>query len=178
MIGTTRSRVSCFMNTFRKMGVIDYTGEIPLPRFLPPAHSSDRHFLHWTITDQNVPIAQRVIGDFECQMPSVPSRTLLVYNHSLLRVCPSGGTLCNNIIGVADIARGHNQPPFAQVRGGHDTAPASSYLPPSTYQRSNMYALMTKVIRANRIPASPRRSQSIFEPTMCHHGEKSCSGLC
>jgi hypothetical protein len=32
--------------------------------------------------------------------------------------------LCNNIIGVADIARGHNQPPFAQVRSGHDTAPA------------------------------------------------------
>jgi hypothetical protein len=47
-------------------------------------------------------------------MPSVPSRALLVYDHSLLRVCPPGGTLCNNIIGVADIACGHNQPPFAQ----------------------------------------------------------------
>jgi hypothetical protein len=105
------------MNTFRKMGVIDYTGEIPLPRFLPPAHSSDRHFLHWAITDQSVPIAQRVICDFESQMPSVPSRALLVHDHSLLHVCPPGGTLCNNIIGVADIACGHNQPPFAQVRG-------------------------------------------------------------
>jgi hypothetical protein len=52
-----------------------------------------------------------------------------------------------------------------------------SYLPPSTYQRSNMYALMTNVIRANRVPASPRRSQSIFEPTMCHYGQKFCSGL-
>jgi hypothetical protein len=53
-----------------------------------------------------------------------------------------------------------------------------SYLPPSTYQRSNMYALMTNVITANRAPARPTRSQSIFEPTMCHYGEKSCSGLC
>ena len=53
-----------------------------------------------------------------------------------------------------------------------------SYLPPSTYQRSNMYALMTNVIRANRIPASPTKSRSIFEPAMCHYGERSCSGLC
>ena len=47
-------------------------------------------------------------------MPSVPSRALLVYDHSLLRVCPPGGTLCNNIIGVTDIACGQKQPPFAQ----------------------------------------------------------------
>ena len=53
-----------------------------------------------------------------------------------------------------------------------------SYLPPSTYQRSNMYTLMTNVITTNRVPASPKRSQSIFEPTMCHYGGKACSGLC
>jgi hypothetical protein len=28
MIGTTRSRVSFFMNKFRKMGFIDYNGEL------------------------------------------------------------------------------------------------------------------------------------------------------
>lgn len=53
-----------------------------------------------------------------------------------------------------------------------------SYLPPSTYQRNHIYALRTNVITTNRAPASPRRSQSIFEPTMCHYGGKSCSVLC
>jgi hypothetical protein len=143
-------------------------------RFPPPAHHSDRHFLHWTITDQDVAIAQRVICDFECQMPSVPSRALLVHDDSLLRVCPPGGTSCNNIIGVADIAGGHNnRPSRPAIFSGED-----SYLPPSTYQRSITYALMTNVITANRAPASPRTSQSIFEPTMCHYDEKSRSGLC
>jgi CRP/FNR family cyclic AMP-dependent transcriptional regulator len=28
MIGTTRSRVSCFMNKFRKLGFIEYNGEL------------------------------------------------------------------------------------------------------------------------------------------------------
>jgi hypothetical protein len=30
MIGTTRSRVNFFMNKFRKMGFIEYDGELPL----------------------------------------------------------------------------------------------------------------------------------------------------
>jgi hypothetical protein len=34
MIGTTRSRVSFFMNKFRKMGFIDYNGKIEVRRSL------------------------------------------------------------------------------------------------------------------------------------------------
>jgi CRP/FNR family transcriptional regulator, cyclic AMP receptor protein len=34
MIGTTRSRVSFFMNKFRKKGFIDYNGEIEVHRSL------------------------------------------------------------------------------------------------------------------------------------------------
>jgi CRP-like cAMP-binding protein len=30
MIGTTRSRVNCFMNKFRKLGLIDYNGHIEI----------------------------------------------------------------------------------------------------------------------------------------------------
>ena len=30
MIGTTRSRVSCFMNRFRKLGFVEYNAEIRL----------------------------------------------------------------------------------------------------------------------------------------------------
>jgi hypothetical protein len=30
MIGTTRSRVSFFMNKFRKLGLIDYNGQIEI----------------------------------------------------------------------------------------------------------------------------------------------------
>jgi CRP/FNR family transcriptional regulator, cyclic AMP receptor protein len=30
MIGTTRSRVSYFMNKFRKLGLIDYNGQIKI----------------------------------------------------------------------------------------------------------------------------------------------------
>ena len=30
MVGTTRSRVSVFLNTFRKLGFIEYDGELPL----------------------------------------------------------------------------------------------------------------------------------------------------
>src|SRR4029079_8414613 len=112
--------------------------------FLPPAHHSDRTF--WAITDQDVAIAQRVICDFKCQMPSVPPRALLVHDDSLLRVCPSGGTLCNDIIGVADIADGHTN---RRSRPAIFTC-EDRYLPPSTYQRSNMYALMSTVITANR----------------------------
>jgi hypothetical protein len=47
-------------------------------------------------------------------MPSVPLRALLMYNQSLLRVCPPGRTLGNNIIGLTNIACGHDQAPFAQ----------------------------------------------------------------
>jgi CRP-like cAMP-binding protein len=34
MIGTTRSRVSFFMNKFRKLGLIDYNGQIEIHRSL------------------------------------------------------------------------------------------------------------------------------------------------
>ena len=34
MIGTTRSRVSFFMNRFRKMGLIDYNGSLHVHRAL------------------------------------------------------------------------------------------------------------------------------------------------
>jgi hypothetical protein len=44
----------------------------------------------------------------------MPLRALLVYYQSLLRVCASGRTLCNNIIAVTDIACGHDKRPFAQ----------------------------------------------------------------
>ena len=48
-------------------------------------------------------------------MPSVTLNALLVDDQSLLRVCPPGRTLGNNIIGVTDIACGHNSNrPFAQ----------------------------------------------------------------
>ncbi len=33
MIGTTRSRVSFFMNKFRKLGFIDYSDTIEVPQF-------------------------------------------------------------------------------------------------------------------------------------------------
>ena len=29
MVGTTRSRVSFFLNKFKKLGVIEYSGELP-----------------------------------------------------------------------------------------------------------------------------------------------------
>ena len=45
-------------------------------------------------------------------MPCMPLRALLVYDQSLLRICPPRGTLYNNIIGVTDIACGHDQLPF------------------------------------------------------------------
>jgi hypothetical protein len=34
MIGTTRSRVSFFMNKFRKLGLIEYNGQIEVHRSL------------------------------------------------------------------------------------------------------------------------------------------------
>ena len=60
-------------------------------------------------------------------MPSVTLNALLVDDQSLLRVCPPGRTLGNNIIGVTDIACGHNSKrPFAQgekwILGLIDTA--------------------------------------------------------
>jgi hypothetical protein len=30
MVGTTRSRINFFMNKFRKLGFIDYDGDLPL----------------------------------------------------------------------------------------------------------------------------------------------------
>ena len=41
MIGTTRSRVSFFMNKFRKLGFIDYNGEIARAQ-LPPQYRPPR----------------------------------------------------------------------------------------------------------------------------------------
>jgi CRP/FNR family transcriptional regulator, cyclic AMP receptor protein len=35
MIGTTRGRVSSFMNKFRKVGLIEYNGELIVALFLP-----------------------------------------------------------------------------------------------------------------------------------------------
>jgi hypothetical protein len=42
MIGTTRSRVSFFMNRFRKLGYIDYNGEIRVHKSLLNAVLHDR----------------------------------------------------------------------------------------------------------------------------------------
>ena len=71
-----------------------------------------------TITAQNVPMAQRVIGSGDGQMPCVPLGALVVYEEALLRICPARETLCNNIIGVTDIAGRHNRRPSAQVKTG------------------------------------------------------------
>jgi len=43
MIGTTRSRVSFFMNKFRKKGFIDYNGKIEVRRSLLNAVLRDNH---------------------------------------------------------------------------------------------------------------------------------------
>ena len=64
--------------------------------------------LFWTVTDQDVSATQWVRCIFESQMPSVTLKALLVYDQSLLRVCPPGRTLGHNIIGVTDIACGHD----------------------------------------------------------------------
>ena len=78
------------------------------PRYLSPSDAS----VFWTVTDQDVSGTQWVSCIIESQMPSVPLRALLVYDQSPLRVCAAGRTLCNNIIGVTDIACGHDQAPF------------------------------------------------------------------
>jgi CRP/FNR family cyclic AMP-dependent transcriptional regulator len=36
MVGTTRSRVSFFMNKFRKLGFIDYNGGLEVPQKTAP----------------------------------------------------------------------------------------------------------------------------------------------
>lgn len=46
MIGTTRSRVSFFMNKFRKKGFIDYNGKIEVRRSLLNAVLRDNHQIH------------------------------------------------------------------------------------------------------------------------------------
>jgi CRP/FNR family transcriptional regulator, cyclic AMP receptor protein len=46
MIGTTRSRVSFFMNKFRKQGFIDYNGKIEVHRSLLDAVLRDRPQIH------------------------------------------------------------------------------------------------------------------------------------
>jgi len=47
-------------------------------------------------------------------MPSVPFHALLMYDQSLLRVYPQGRTLGNHIIGLTNIACGHDHAPFGQ----------------------------------------------------------------
>jgi CRP/FNR family transcriptional regulator, cyclic AMP receptor protein len=42
MIGTTRSRVSFFMNKFRKLGLIDYNGKIDVHQALLNAVLHDK----------------------------------------------------------------------------------------------------------------------------------------
>jgi len=46
MIGTTRSRVSFFMNKFRKEGYIDYNGKIEVHRSLLDAVLRDKPQIH------------------------------------------------------------------------------------------------------------------------------------
>jgi CRP-like cAMP-binding protein len=46
MIGTTRSRVSFFMNKFRKQGYIDYNGKIEVHRSLLDAVLRDKPQIH------------------------------------------------------------------------------------------------------------------------------------
>ena len=67
----------------------------------------ERRVTHCTVTDQDVSATQWVRCILESQMPSVTLNALLVYDQSLLRVCPPGRTLGHNIIGVTDIACGH-----------------------------------------------------------------------
>ena len=90
-----------------------YTTKAQPHRFLHQ-RSSDRRCPCRTITGQDVPIAQRVIGSGDCQMPCVPLRALVVYEEALLRICPARGTLCNNIMCVTNIAGGHYRRSFAQ----------------------------------------------------------------
>jgi hypothetical protein len=42
MVGTTRSRISCFMNRFRKLGFIDYRGRIHVRKSLLNVFLLDR----------------------------------------------------------------------------------------------------------------------------------------
>jgi CRP-like cAMP-binding protein len=46
MIGTTRSRVSFFMNKFRKLGLIDYNGKIEVHNSLLNAVLHDKPEIH------------------------------------------------------------------------------------------------------------------------------------
>jgi hypothetical protein len=46
MIGTTRSRVSFFMNKFRKLGLIDYNGKIEVHNSLLNAVLHDKPQIH------------------------------------------------------------------------------------------------------------------------------------
>ena len=60
MIGTTRSRVSFFMNRFRELGLIDYKGRIRVRKSL-----------------LNVLLHDRIEGDYDLNKSLLPERTLL-----------------------------------------------------------------------------------------------------
>jgi len=65
MVGTTRSRVSFFMNRFRKLGFIEYNGRIKVHKSLLNV------ILHDQFTDHN---PKRPIGSARTQSPSKASR--------------------------------------------------------------------------------------------------------
>jgi CRP/FNR family cyclic AMP-dependent transcriptional regulator len=55
MVGTTRSRVSFFMNRFRKLGLIEYDGRIRVHKSLINVILHDQHTLQTSETPQNFP---------------------------------------------------------------------------------------------------------------------------
>jgi CRP-like cAMP-binding protein len=70
MIGTTRSRVSFFMNRFRKLGYIDYNGRIRVHRSLlnvvlhdelPEENASRPKLLDWAPTLSKIAKREKVI---------------------------------------------------------------------------------------------------------------------
>jgi CRP/FNR family cyclic AMP-dependent transcriptional regulator len=76
MVGTTRSRVSFFMNRFRKLGFIDYNGRIQVHKSLLKAVLLDR------LPEQNS-LPQRIAPKLEishvqstCQAPCIETKTL------------------------------------------------------------------------------------------------------
>jgi CRP-like cAMP-binding protein len=78
MIGTTRSRVSFFMNRFRKLGFINYNGRIQVNKSLLnvvlldqlPEHSSTKPILP-VVGKMLRPIAPRVAANLEAATPMV-----------------------------------------------------------------------------------------------------------
>jgi len=69
MIGTTRSRVSCFMNRFRKLRFIDYNGRIQVRKSLLKAFLLDRLPAH------------------NLQLPRLADLSEISLDRSIMKIC-------------------------------------------------------------------------------------------